>query len=167
MALLVPIFQCLLFLPVFIPHSCSLTDHSLLAPIGDCSKVFTVYLFICVHSYKWCKPVLSICIMVLTVLCIFFCFYFTRFLRFILVAVCISHLLILIAAEYSTVLISPFGSYYILGSILSVLDAWSHLILPTAQEQGTIILARSSNWVEQIRITTGDLIEWGQCAWSR
>lgn len=61
--------------------------------------------------------------MILTALCIFFFFYFTRFLRFILVAVCISHLLILIAAEYSTVLISPFDSYYIPGSILSVLNA--------------------------------------------
>lgn len=91
-----------------------------------------IYLFLCVlTNCVNCVTSLHIGI----VICIFPFFHSTGFLRFTLVAVCTSSLLIRIAVEFSMILISLLGAEYMPSSVFSTLSARSHLILATTQKQ--------------------------------
>lgn len=104
-----------------------LTPYSSHYPIGNRSSMFNVHVFICMCSYKLCKPILSIYVMVLCYISFPFLFYSGRFLRSNFVVMCTLSLLILIAAEYSMTLISSLGDYYMPDSVLSdlgILITW-------------------------------------------
>lgn len=68
-----------------------------------------------------------------------------RFLRFILVALWVSNLLLLLAAECSMIFRSSLGAYDMPGLVCGALRVLSLLILPTTQEQGTVIAAGIPN----------------------
>ena len=118
-----------------------------------------VYFIIRMYSYELYKHVWSTYITVLCYISFFFFIQstrFLRFLRFILVALCIS----IIYWFYLLQNAPWFCSLHWVLTTCSALGALSHLILPTTQEQSTVILAVIPNWGKRVRITPGDSTEW-------
>ena len=107
-------------------------------PIGNYSHILTVYLFICILSYKLYKPVLSVFVMVLTVI-----YLFSLNWVFKIYSLCYVHIQ---SIESSCRIFH--NSYLFIGCLQYArfcIKCFRCVILPTSQEHGTIILAAIAN----------------------